>query len=171
MMEGRVSEIIDHYTIAMNIGEDKDVSNGMKFHILEPKIPIKDPETGEELGEYDYIKATVEITTVYEKFSIAKSCETITSLVLPFPSMTSAKLKKLLADSYRVNMKINIGDHVRLIEPKMITYVKCYNCKKEFRSPIQVNDLAKTVIKGNKGICPHCNQETLIENENMFNKN
>lgn len=171
IMEGKVSEIIDQYTIAINIGKDKGVSNGMKFHVLEPNITIKDPQTGETLGEFDYIKATVEIITVYERFSIARSCETITTLVLPFPSITSEKRKKLLADSYRANMKIGIGDIVRLIKSNMITYVKCSNCGKEFKSPIQVKNLAETIIQGNKGVCPHCNQEILIENKNMFNKN
>lgn len=170
-MKGNVSEIIDQYTIAINIGKDKGVSNGMKFHVLEPNITIKDPQTEETLGEFDYIKATVEVITVYEKFSLAKSCETITTFVLPFPTITSEKRKKLLADSYRVNMKIEIGDHIRLIEAKMITYVKCHNCGKEFKSPIQVKDLAKTIIQGNTVVCPHCNQETLIENKNMVNKN
>ena len=145
-MECKVSEIIDEYRIAINIGKDKSVSNGMRFHVLEPNIIIKDPETGDILGEFDYIKATIEIITVYERFSIARSCETITTFVLPFPSITSKKTKKILADSYRANMKIKIGDNVRLITSSMITYVKCDSCGKEFKSPIQVKDLTKTII-------------------------
>ncbi|MBA7689851.1 hypothetical protein ES703_98362 [subsurface metagenome] len=93
-MEGNVSEIINQYSIAINIGKDKGVSKGMKFHVLAPNIVIDDPQTGEKLGEFDYIKATVEVKTVYEKFSIAESCETITTLALPFPTFTSKKINK-----------------------------------------------------------------------------
>ena len=116
-MECKVSEIIDEYRIAINIGKDKSVSNGMRFHVLEPNIIIKDPETGDILGEFDYIKATIEIITVYERFSIARSCEKITTFVLPFPSITSKKTKKILADSYRANMKIKIG---AVISPNIV---------------------------------------------------
>lgn len=170
-MEGRVAEIIDQYTIAINIGQDQGVLKGMKFQVIKPNIKIKDPQTEEILGEYDLIKATVEIVDVDEKFSIAKSYDTISTSFLPFPKFKNKQVKKIPADSYAVEKNIQIGDYVRLfVEKKIITYVKCDNCEKEFKSPIQVKNLAKNVIKKSKGFCPHCNQETLIENRNMENR-
>lgn len=171
-MEGKVAEIIDQYTIAINIGQDQGVLKGMRFQVIKPNIKITDPQTTETLGEYDYIKATVEIVNVYEKFSIAKSYDTITTSILPFPAFAKKQVKKIPADYYAVERNIQIGDYVRLlVGKKIVTYVKCDNCGKEFKSPIQIKNLSKTIIKDNQGICPNCNQETLIENRNMVNKN
>jgi hypothetical protein len=46
----------------------------MKFKVLaaEP-ILIKDPDTQEELGEFDREKVRVEVTEVYDNFSVCKT--------------------------------------------------------------------------------------------------
>jgi len=171
MIEGKVSEIIDQYTIAINIGELHNVSENMKFQVFAPIIEIFDPETKEKLGEFEYLKATVKIIKVNEKFSIAESIDTMETSILPFPTFTTLKIKKLPAESFKIEKNIEKGDYVKqLNEENIVTYVKCDYCEKEFKSPIQVKNLAESIIKGNKTICPHCKKETLIENRNMINR-
>jgi len=52
----------------------------------------------------------------------------------------------------------------------MTTYVICDNCGNKLKSPIQLENLDNNIIQGNRTICPACNQTTLVENRNMFNK-
>ena len=53
----------------------------------------------------------------------------------------------------------------------MTTFVICDNCGKKFQSPIQIAKLGPNiVVEKNRTNCPHCNQETLIENRNIVNE-
>lgn len=117
LLLGKVSEIIDQYIVALNIGKENGVTKGMKFNILTPKVIIKDPDTKKVLGEFDYIKARVEVITVYDKFCLARSYEEISISPLPFPSFILPKTtrKKLPVDSFILNEKIEIGDPIRQI--------------------------------------------------------
>ncbi len=73
-IEGRVAELLNTRELAINIGKNLGVQKGMKFKVLaaEP-ILIKDPDTQEELGEFDREKVRVEVTEVYDNFSVCKT--------------------------------------------------------------------------------------------------
>lgn len=51
----------------------------------------------------------------------------------------------------------------------MVTFAKCDNCGRDFKSPIQVSNLKTNKIQGNECSCPYCNKKTILNNENMYN--
>ncbi|NQE04351.1 hypothetical protein C5S32_00635 [ANME-1 cluster archaeon GoMg1] len=67
-IEGKVAEIVDEYTVVINRGQEHGVEEDMRFVIYEPGEEIKDPETDESLGKFEYVKAKVEVVNVQEKF-------------------------------------------------------------------------------------------------------
>jgi len=119
-LRGKVANLIDTYTVALNIGKDKGVEKGMKFTILCPTLKIDDPETHEELGELTFIKARIEVTEVFDRFCLAQSFETILETLLPFPSFYAeprAATKKLTS-SPELDKTIRVGDDVEQILEK-----------------------------------------------------
>ncbi len=120
VLNGKISAIINTYTVALNIGADKGVSEGMKFDILYPEIIITDPDTKVELGKMSYIKARIRVIKVYDKFSIARSDEQVSKPTFPSFLIQSSETKKLPVDEYLVDKdeKIKIGDIVMQIEEK-----------------------------------------------------
>jgi len=125
-IEGKVAEIIDEYTVVINRGHEHGVEEDMRFVIYEPGEEIKDPDTDESLGKFEYVKAKVEVVNVQEKFSTAKTYEThkvtmpaIQALALvsgqtmrnelPLDEETKGRLPK------RSRTPVKIGDLVRQI--------------------------------------------------------
>ncbi|CZQ83556.1 Hypothetical protein Tpal_460 [Trichococcus palustris] len=68
---GYIVEIPNEYTVIINVGEFS-VSVGDKIYIYESGKIIEDPITNQKLGQYDFIKETVEVTEVYQEFSVCK---------------------------------------------------------------------------------------------------
>ena len=88
-IEGKIAEIIDVYTVVINQGHEHSVEEDMRFVIYDPGEEINDPNTGESLGKFEYVKAKVKVVNVQEKFSTAKTYETYT---MTMPAMTLAQL-------------------------------------------------------------------------------
>lgn len=78
-IEGKVAKIIDVYTVVINRGLEHGVEEDMRFVIYEPGEEIKDPDTGDLLGKFEYVKAKVKVVNVQEKFSTAETYETQTT--------------------------------------------------------------------------------------------
>ncbi len=77
-IRGKVARVISNRTVALNIGENHDVQEGMLFDILVPgTLEIADPETGEVLGIVrPGTKARIRVLSVREKFSLAATYRT-----------------------------------------------------------------------------------------------
>lgn len=78
---GKVIRILSNEELLINIGSKKGAKEGALYEIYEQGETIKDPDTDSELGTLDYIKAEVEVVTVYKNFSIVKSLEHYTETV------------------------------------------------------------------------------------------
>jgi len=120
LLRGKVAKLIDTYTVALNIGKDKGVEKGMKFAILCPTLKIEDPDTHEELGELNFIKARIEVTEIFDRFCLAESSETIVEALLPFPSFYAGPraATKKLTSSPELDKTIRVGDDVEQILEK-----------------------------------------------------
>jgi len=85
-IEGRVAAILNARELVINVGSDVGVVQGMRFAVLaESPIIVKDPLTGERLGQIDREKVRVEATDVHLKITICrtfrfKNIESISSL-------------------------------------------------------------------------------------------
>lgn len=71
---GSVASVLNERELAINIGAEHGVHEGMKFKVLAEKpTEILDPTTGEVLGELDREKVRVRILEVKEKFSVCRT--------------------------------------------------------------------------------------------------
>ncbi|MFL2052021.1 FlgT C-terminal domain-containing protein [Leuconostoc mesenteroides] len=68
-IEAKVIRIISNKAILIDAGWDSGVNKGDEFRIVQRGDEIFDPESGESLGFFDYIKIRLEVTEVFEMFS------------------------------------------------------------------------------------------------------
>lgn len=124
MQEYKVIEIIDEYSIIVNIGSDKGLTTGDKLRIIEKGDPVKNLD-GIVIGTVDIIKAEVEATIVYPSFSICQKIRhAIINILDPLADLKhhSTKVEKLAVNqSHMSNRKIppaspiEVGDIVVLL--------------------------------------------------------
>lgn len=69
-----VVKVIDEYTIVINRGSEHGVSKGDQFlvYFIEPE-ELKDPETGESLGNLEVVRGTCSAIHVQPKITTVKS--------------------------------------------------------------------------------------------------
>lgn len=73
-IQGKVAEILNSRDVVINVGRDNGVTLGMIFDILDGKgLKIRDPSTREILGDVKRTKATVKVTHVQDRLSIAST--------------------------------------------------------------------------------------------------
>lgn len=77
----KVIQIIDKYTLIIDRGSKHHITNGQRIKVIERGPEIKDLN-GEVLGIYDFVKAELTITEVYENYSIAKNLHEVESYLL-----------------------------------------------------------------------------------------
>ncbi len=77
-IEGKVATIVSIREVAINVGVQHGVKEGMVFAILSKEsLPVIDPEKGIVLGEIDRPKVRVKATDIYGSFSICRTFELI----------------------------------------------------------------------------------------------
>lgn len=76
-IRGKVARVLNNKKVALNKGVNDGVMVGMVFSILSPYgSDITDPDTGETLGSVEMSKATVKVTDVQERLSVASTFRT-----------------------------------------------------------------------------------------------
>lgn len=84
-MSARVIRIFDRRRLAVNLGTNDGVQRKDKLLIYTPDSDIVDPESGESLGTYRRLKATVFVSEVFERFCIAMPPQKREQVALPSP--------------------------------------------------------------------------------------
>ena len=69
LIEGKVAAIIDDKIIVINCGSIDGVEENMRFAIFEIGEKIIDPETREDMGNFELVKPKVEVVHIQEKMS------------------------------------------------------------------------------------------------------
>lgn len=82
-IQGKVAQILNERDLVINKGSDHGVADGMLFQVTQPDVPIKDPDSGAELGVLARDKIKVKVFEVHPMFSLAKTYETYRASVLP----------------------------------------------------------------------------------------
>lgn len=110
----RVIRIIDDFTIMIDKGyETGNLEEGTRITVFEPGPEIKDLD-GNSLGKYDFTKANLIITEVFQRFSIAQNVEEGS----PF-SVTN------FLSGGQTKLAINVNeDEIEPLEPKDIQVKK-----------------------------------------------
>lgn len=119
---GKVAKILTEYEIALNIGSDHGVVQGMNFVISSSKMPVIDPDSKANIGTVSIEIARVKIYQVFAKFSLAETYGS-SSVSLPYPSVFkhSSSRKKLNVkpdDLAEFNSAIEVGNTVKQIIAK-----------------------------------------------------
>lgn len=66
-MTGKIAAVIDAMTLVLNIGQQHGVREGMLFAIVAAHQQITDPDSGEDLGRWEIVKARVVVTHVQQR--------------------------------------------------------------------------------------------------------
>jgi len=69
-VEGKVAKILDDQTLILNVGTAAGVAQGMVFSIFAPVEEVKDPDTGEPLGQWEAVKGYVQATHPQERLTV-----------------------------------------------------------------------------------------------------
>lgn len=73
-IRGKVARVLNSREVAINIGSEQGVIEGMYFDIMDPKgEDIRDPDTGEVLGSLERPKARVQVVRVQPRLSVAST--------------------------------------------------------------------------------------------------
>ncbi len=92
---GRVIRIFNETTILVNAGRKEGLTMGDRVVVIEKGDEVKDPESGESLGELELVKAELRATDVQERMSILKSLVKKDTSNVPLSS-------RMIEDSIRV---------------------------------------------------------------------
>ncbi|MBT4611135.1 MAG: hypothetical protein HOM68_19440 [Gemmatimonadetes bacterium] len=69
---GKIAAVIDATTLVLNIGQQHGVREGMLFAIVAAHQQIADPDSGEDLGHWEIVKARVMVTHVQQRMCTAQ---------------------------------------------------------------------------------------------------
>ena len=76
-IRGKVARVLNDREVAINRGAVDGVESGMEFNILASDVQkIQDPDTNEYLGSIQRPKASVRVTLVYDRLSVAETFKT-----------------------------------------------------------------------------------------------
>lgn len=67
--EIKVIKILTEYAILINAGSEDGITKESVFDVIGNEEQITDPESGESLGQYYVVKATVKVRTLFSKIS------------------------------------------------------------------------------------------------------
>ena len=91
-IQGKVAEILNERDLVINRGESDGVCKGMLFQVTQPDVPIRDPDSGVELGVLVRDKIKVRVVDLHPHFAVAKTYETYSARV---PSEIQQTLSRL----------------------------------------------------------------------------
>jgi len=80
LVRGRIVRIVSPSTVVINLGSENDIGPQTEFRILGQAEEITDPQTGATLGRITVVKGRVRAAQVYDKFTVATSKWTSTSI-------------------------------------------------------------------------------------------
>src|SRR6266540_3595082 len=104
MIYTKVAKVLNSTSVILAAGSDDGVKEGMEFVIFDLSEMIRDPETGEELGQLELVKGRVYAVHVQDKLTWAqtksRTVERVINLIpTPFLSRTS---KETVYDELKV---------------------------------------------------------------------
>jgi hypothetical protein len=81
-IQGKVARLLSARELALNVGAEQGVTDGMKFAVLNPRgEDITDPDTGQNLGSVEVRKVVVEVIRTEPRVCVARTFKTRTTKV------------------------------------------------------------------------------------------
>lgn len=94
-LKGKVVSLVDEYSLIANIGEEDGVKKNHRYIVYTLSDEIKDPDTGDSLGQIEYKKAIVQPAEIQDKMTIMESAERTQSLLQTQLSPVTGSQKRL----------------------------------------------------------------------------
>lgn len=135
-----IAAILNEYEVVINAGSNEGLSAGDKIEIFEINDDIIDASTKENLGPLVFVKDTLEIVFVDEKYAI---CQKFIERKISVPSVTSsfhetiekiAQTTRKTVEMSKESVSININKEQSLNIPRV-------HLRKQI--PIEIGDLAR----------------------------
>ena len=106
-IQGKVAAILNERDLVINKGRSDGVSEGMTFQVTQPDVPIRDPDSGANLGVLVRDKIKVRVVELHPNFSVAKTYETYSArepsevqrTMSRFAGKTVTRVRKILTES------------------------------------------------------------------------
>jgi len=112
LLVGKVANILGDYELAINIGKNSGVKQGMEFAVLGKKL-ITDPDSHKTLGSFKYDKIRVRVTQVEDNFSLASTISTsFISIDMVFPASQPKLRSDKLFTLEELDRNVSVGDIV-----------------------------------------------------------
>ena len=73
VISGAVAAIVDETTLVLNVGYTHGVQEGMVFVVFAEHQEVQDPDTGEDLGKWEVVKARVVVDHLQERMCTVRS--------------------------------------------------------------------------------------------------
>jgi len=112
IITGKVADLVDEYTIILNIGVNAGVKKDMRFAIKGEKA-INDPDNGKRIGNYKYDKVIVVIDEVQDNMSVASTPQ-LSSIGFGFDIINFPGKRKKVTDeqfsSFSLDKNVAVGD-------------------------------------------------------------
>ena len=115
----KIAKIVDEYTVVINGGSNHGIVKGDLFQIYDPGSDVFDPDTGENLGKLEYIKAAITAKQVYPKMTACVSQDVMSSLISSISQSIIGRPAELSVNSEEISggydETICVGDFVRKV--------------------------------------------------------
>lgn len=116
----KVAKILDEYSIIVNGGSNDGLNEGDILEIYLPGDSVIDPETNEDLGILDIIKARIKIHTIYPKMCLCVNLKEYNPISNITNALYGSSPARLNIDPSQMSLaiddkekEIRVGDLVR----------------------------------------------------------
>ena len=135
VISAKVAAIIDDTTLVLNAGLEQGVKEGMGFKVVAQHQAVADPDSGEELGKWEWVKAQVEVIHVQERMCTVRSNRLD-------GNQTEGTLSSMMVQ----HSFGNYGQSDERRQPLQVRGVDQRGLPQN--TPIVVGDLARSVVEG-----------------------
>lgn len=121
----KIVKIINEYQVVINAGTNEFIHDGQHLEVFVQGAPIIDPDTGDNLGTLDYVKAKLRVINAFPRMSVCENRETETrnrlatlSTMFEITEILPLNIDaKEISGGYEgIDKKIHVGDLVRTVD-------------------------------------------------------
>lgn len=116
-IRGKVAQVLSQRELAMNVGSEQGVEEGMKFDVM-GSADIRDPDSKELIGKIERSKLRVRVSYVQEKVAVATTFRRITNGVsfalalMPVDWRIEHETIRASGKTWEEDSRVQIGDPV-----------------------------------------------------------
>ncbi len=104
MIQTKVARVVSPTELILAAGADDGVEEGMQFIVYSLSDPVTDPETGEDLGRIEIVKARLIAAHVQEHITIARTkSKTVKRVIEPMAGLIAVVEASKLFGRYEVS--------------------------------------------------------------------